>query len=244
MSIIKLSAISDLHGNLPNPDFFIGGDVLCICGDIVPLDLQQDVIKSVAWFCMKFVPWTDMLPYKKIILVFGNHDFFAEELGSKHFNSADKVLSMLLPGSIKGEHKIQILMDNSYKYMGLTFYGTSWCPDLSNWAFYGDHDKLTCEFSKIPQKCDVLLSHCPPRLGYAGTVLQNGTFNYLHDYGCQELADATNYKNIKWLLCGHVHSGDHHILDIDGDRMNVVNVSMLDENYKKSYEPFDFEIER
>ena len=54
MRKLKLSAISDLHGNLPSPDIFDAGDVLCICGDIVPLDFQRDMIKSIAWFCMKF----------------------------------------------------------------------------------------------------------------------------------------------------------------------------------------------
>ena len=242
MRKLKLSAISDLHGNLPDPSEFDEGDVLCICGDIVPLDIQRDLVKCIAWFCMKFVPWTDKLPFKKIIIVFGNHDFFSEELGPKHFNSASEVLSMLLPGSIKGEHKIQILMDSTYKYMGFTFYGTSWCPDLSSWAWYGGHDKLKDEYEKIPQNVDVLLSHCPPRFGNAGVVLQQG-WNWMSNYGCQELAEEIDIKRPSWVFCGHVHSGDHKVTTIDNS-INIVNVSMLDENYKKNYLPFSVEIEK
>ena len=243
MRKIKVSAISDLHGNLLDPSAFDEGDVLCICGDIVPLDLQRDMVKSIAWFCMKFVPWTDKLPFKKILVIFGNHDFFAEELGPKHYNNANDVLSMLLPGSIKGEHKIQILMDSSYKYMGFTFYGTSWCPDLSNWAFYGDSEKLKKEYSKIPTNTDVLLTHCPPRFGNAGVVLQQG-WNWMSNFGCQELAEEVGIKRPSWVLCGHVHSGDHHPWEIDEGSTKIVNVSLLDENYKKNYPPFNFEIEK
>ena len=242
MKALKLSAISDLHGNLPSPDVFAEGDVLCICGDIVPLDFQRDMVKSIAWFCMKFIPWTDKLPFKKVILVFGNHDFFSEELGPRHFNSADTVTRMLMPGSIRGEHKIVILMDNSYKYEHFTFYGTSWCPDLSNWAWYGDHDKLVSEYGKIPTGVDVLLTHCPPRFGDVGTVLQQG-WNWMNNYGCQELAEEIDVKRPKWVFCGHVHSGDHKVTTID-DSINIVNVSMLDENYKMNYPPFSVEIEK
>ena len=237
---MKISAISDLHGNLPDVDFFIPGDVLCICGDVARLDIQRDLIKCVAWFGLKFVPWTDKLPFNKIFIIPGNHDFWLEEIGPKHYNNGKEITSMLLPGSIKGEHKIVFLCDNEFKYNHKTFYGTSWCPDLNNWAFYGDHDKLTQEYSKIPQNIDVLLTHCPPRFGNAGVVLQQG-WNYLTNYGCQELAEEIAIKRPKWVFCGHVHSGDHRITTI-GDSVNIVNVSMLDENYKKNYSPFNTEI--
>ena len=241
MRKLKASFISDLHGNLPDPSIFDPGDVLGIVGDVVPLEHQRDLVASIAWFCHKFVPWTDKLPFKKVILIFGNHDFFAEEIGPKHFNSGSELTRMLLPGSIKGEHKIEILCDNSYKYGGFTFYGTSWCPDLVNWAFYKDSDGLKKMFDKIPQGTDVLLTHCPPRLGNAGVVLQNG-WNFLNNYGCQELAEALIGKNVKYHFYGHVHSGDHHLENVNGTMM--ANVSMLDENYKMNYPPLNIELEK
>lgn len=239
MRKIKLSAISDLHGNLPDPSEFEEGDVLCICGDIVPLDLQGNDVKSIAWFCAEFIPWTDKLPFKKVIVIFGNHDFFGERLYGDGKNDGAGITSLLLPGNIKGKHKVVVLCDNSYEYMGFTFYGTSWCPALSTWAFYGSHDKLVEKYSKIPQHVDILLTHCPPRVGDAGVVLQNCR-NWMKNFGCQELTDEIEIKRPAWVFCGHIHSGYHNITNHDG--VNIVNVSMLDENYKKNYPPFNIEI--
>ena len=240
MEKLKLSAISDLHGNLPDPEYFREGDVLCICGDIVPLDIQKNDVRCISWFCHKFIPWTDKLPYKKVVMIFGNHDFFGQLLGPDHKNDGNDIAGLLMPGSIKGEHKLVILCDNEWKYMGFTFYGTSWCPDLSSWAFYADHSKLDEMFAKIPDKADIVLSHCPPRVGSAGTVMQGGWL-FGRNFGCQELADALSSKHIGWLFCGHVHTGDHGITEMENG-VRVVNVSMLDEDYKKNYHPFNVEI--
>jgi Icc-related predicted phosphoesterase len=237
MRKLNISAISDLHGNLPSPSMFTEGDVLCIAGDIVPLEIQSDNLKCIAWICMKFIPWTDRLPYKKVIVVFGNHDFVGEYV----YKTNKDLTSVFLPGSIKGEHKVVFLCDNSYKFMGFTFYGTPWCPDLTNWAFYGDHDHLATMFGKIPQNTDVLITHCPAKIGEAGVVRQGG-WNYWSDFGCQELADAIADKNIGWCFCGHVHSGYHGITL--SNQTHIVNVSLLDENYKVNYPPFCSVIEK
>ena len=39
---LKITAISDIHGDLPIID---PCDVLCICGDIVPLEIQRNYTK-------------------------------------------------------------------------------------------------------------------------------------------------------------------------------------------------------
>lgn len=64
---MKFTAISDLHGYLPKD--LPGGDVLCICGDIVPLDYQNDFAQSVAWFCLDFAPWADSQSYRNVVNV-------------------------------------------------------------------------------------------------------------------------------------------------------------------------------
>lgn len=70
---MKIVCISDLHGFLYKPEDVPECDVVCICGDIVPLDYQGDDVASIAWFCLEFVPWTDQLRCKKVIFIAGNH---------------------------------------------------------------------------------------------------------------------------------------------------------------------------
>lgn len=69
---MKIVAISDLHGCLPQlPEC----DIVCICGDIIPLDYQGNTIKSISWFLQDFVPWTNCLSCNKVIFIAGNHKF-------------------------------------------------------------------------------------------------------------------------------------------------------------------------
>ena len=76
---LLLATISDIHGHLP-----VGltkGDVLCICGDIFPKDIDRDVSKSHIWFTTVFLPWIQKIKYQKILLLPGNHDMYLQEIG-------------------------------------------------------------------------------------------------------------------------------------------------------------------
>lgn len=236
---MKVVGVSDLHGYLPGKSRMPAGDILCICGDTVPLDYQRSDVKSLAWFLQDFTPWVDKLPYEYVLMIPGNHDFIFEdlELGLGK-NGSDLLKAFYLDH--KGKHsKLKLLCDSSFEYDGKRFYGTPWCPDLRGWAYYGTHEDLVERFNRIPKRCSVLLSHCPPKVCTVGTVLQTG-WNYGKDFGCQELADALQDREIDWVLCGHVHSGSHGITYMD--KKKVVNVSLKDEDYKVNYEPFVFEI--
>ena len=243
---MRVVAISDLHGYLPKdlPE----GDVLCICGDIVPLEYQRDKYASVAWFDLEFVPWTDSLPYKKVIFTAGNHDFFLEELHKRYTGlneyfidtNPSRVLKRLLPGNNKGKHKLVYLCDNSVEIEGKRFYGTPYVAELYNWAFYRSSEELETLFDRIPKKLDVLLTHMPPRCASMGEVLQRGNFNSGSDYGSKELADAIAKRDIRYSLCGHVHSGCHKPVELGGTVF--VNVSMKDENYCTTYNPVVLDI--
>lgn len=246
---MKVVAVSDLHGYLPKVSDMPDGDILCICGDIVPLDYQRDIVMSVAWFTLEFNKWANSLPYKKVLFIAGNHDFFLEELGPKHFRSASGVMKKLLPGDNKGKSKLVYLFDNSFEIEGKRFYGTPWVEELSAWAFYRPVENtdeygvgLKDLYAKIPNKCDVILTHMPPRYMGLGEVIQRGSFNTGADYGSQILAETTvgTAKQFKYLLCGHVHSGCHTPVESCGRKL--VNVSLKDEDYRVKYVPFVFEI--
>ena len=251
---MRIVAISDTHGYLPKnlPE----GDILCICGDIVPLDYQSDLCKSVAWFTLEFVPWVDSLPYKKVIFIGGNHDFFLEalhkipkkrvdsgEVLSTFISTPRRVLEKLLPGNNKGKHsKLVYLCDNSVEIEGKRFYGVPYVTSLPRWAFNRDADFLKSEiYSNIPRKVDVLLTHMPPRCLCMGEVQQKNAFNYMENYGSVELADAIAKRDIKYVICGHVHSGCHDF-QTKGET-TYVNVSLRDENYNIGYPATVFDLE-
>ena len=232
---MKIVAISDLHGNLIDlPEC----NVVCICGDIFPLSFQSNTIKSISWFLLDFIPWTNNLKCEKVIFVAGNHDILFEDLYQKYHKLDWEIENLLLTSHLKNT-KIKYLCDSLYVYNGIKFYGSPWCPDLKQWAFYGDSIKLQNIFSCIPENIDILITHCPPKIGDCGMVLQPG-WNYGKDFGCKELASQYPRIHPKYHIYGHVHSSTHQVtkyLDT-----NLVNVSLLDEDYELSYFPFEFDI--
>ena len=226
---MKIYAISDTHGHLPDVP---PCDVLVIAGDVVPLSLQRSMLGSIWWLNTTFIDWIDSINCKKAILIAGNHDFvFDTQWGD--FNKDE----------LKKSKKLVYLAQNeSYEYGGKTFYSFPWTPVLRGWAFYADNDKIKSECKKIPQKIDVLISHCPPKIGTAGVVMQNH-YNHGRDFGCPELAEAINSRDIKCCICGHIHTGDKTPQIAENDSKTVVyNVSVLDENYKQYYNGTTIEI--
>lgn len=248
---LKCVGISDIHGMLPKnlPE----GDLLFIAGDISPLDYQSDQTQMLAWFYLVFLPWAESVPFKKVILVAGNHDFFLENIHKRakkspyppyveySWRSSSDVTKKLFPGMLKGKYnKLVYLCDSSFTYEGRRIYGCPWIEDLTSWAFYLNKEEIEKKFKNIPNKCDVIITHMPPKIEGLGQVLQNRTFNYGSDYGSDILAEVLKTKDFKYLLCGHVHSGQHQPVEIDGK--TLVNVSIKNENYEDWYFPFEFEI--
>ena len=246
---LKIVAISDIHGLLPElPEC----DVASCEGDISPLEYQTDQTQMLGWFYLVFLPWVESLPCKKFVMISGNHDFFLQNIhrrlidesdGYRRYTwrSASDVMKKLLPGNLRGKYnKLVYLCDSSFEYEGKRFYGTPWIADLSRWAFYLDNDSLMEKYKNIPKKCDVIITHMPPKIEGLGEVIQGGCFNTGADYGSPELAEVLKTRDFKYALCGHVHSGQHLPVELDGKKL--VNVSLKNEDYKENYYPFEFEI--
>ena len=252
---MKICAISDLHGYLPN--YIEPCDIVCICGDIIPLNIQKNYEASLAWLSGPFQSWALNLDCKKVIFIAGNHDFVFETLHNSEVHTCDqhqvyphsklyftssRICETLFQMDNDYDPKILYLCDNTYKYEDVTFYGTPWCPELRNWAFYANNKQLLNEFNKIPDDVDILITHCPPKYGLQGVVLETN-YNYMQDFGCVELQQVIDERFLMkdmWVLSGHIHSGKHDI-----EKMNNVkyrNCSLKDENYEVTYQPFYFEI--
>lgn len=215
--MIKIVAISDLHGHLPTslPE----GDVLCICGDIFPLDIQTYMTDCNNWLNDVFINWANNLPFNNILLIAGNHDFY--------FKFTPVVDTF-------DNTKITYLQDSYILIKGIKFYGTPWCKRFGKWAFMEDNSVLESKFKKIPKDVDFLLTHDAP-YGTSDVCMQNIYWNNGDHIGSKPLRDVIIEKTPKYNLHGHLHSSNHNEEILNETK--VYNVSLLDENYSLTYKP-------
>lgn len=225
----KICAISDIHGDLID---IPSCDILCISGDIVPLKVQRSIEESSDWLMNIFYPKLLEMPCKHVIMIWGNHDFIGQKF--YNFGYTGEYQSELLFGK---NSKVHILLDESIEIEGIKIYGTPWVPELDKWAFYGASEFLRYKFNNIPEDTNILLTHCPPKFGTQGVVLQKMFGNYMKNFGCQELYDVIKSKNFKelYVISGHIHSGCHDFEEENG--IKYINVSLKDENYEITYKP-------
>lgn len=231
--MIKICAISDMHGML---DFDIKPcDILCICGDIVPLNVQTYHQGTFKWLSETFIPWCEKQQCEKIFLIAGNHDWMA----MKHPDDWEAMF--------KGT-KITYLCDSAAEYVKqidgeyqeISIYGTPWCHQFYDWAFMTSDVYLEKIYNKIPYKVDILLTHDSPH-GTSDVLMQEDVLWKTDEHiGCIPLGNAVDDKKPKILFHGHLHSTNHE-REMRGET-EVYNVSVVDEHYKRVYEPLYLEI--
>lgn len=221
---MKVCVLSDLHGCLPVLD---SCDLVLICGDTVPTtEIQRNSDDSKKWFKTEFAEWVRVLPCKKVVFIAGNHDYWLERMGVEKFEQFifDCGLS----------DKWIYLKDSSYIYDGFHIYGTPWCTGPVGWAFI---DPSGSHYNDIPD-CDILLVHQPPHFCNIGVSLE---YSNIPNFGSIELTEAIKKrKNVNYVFCGHIHSGDHkeNIMHLDnGKECKMYNVSIKDERYIPAYPP-------
>lgn len=221
---MKVTAISDLHGNLINIE---ACDLLLICGDISPLNIQKDYIQMTKWFFNEFYEWIMKLPCDRVILTPGNHDFWFE----KFIKDSTMYLWDKLFILINGTAEI------FYGIKHIKIFGTPYCKTFGNWAFMPGNDKLDSLYDNIPEDIDILMCHDSPLIGYVGNIMEQSDKTYPNGVpaGNPYLANAIFDKKPKYVLSGHIHSGDHELTEIEG--IKYANVSILDESYSIAYQP-------
>ncbi len=224
---MKICCISDLHGDLINIE---PCDLVLICGDSIPLNIQSNSNKTKKWYFNTFKEWAENLSCDKVIFIAGNHELRLpghQILYSKEFSKDSKVTYLC------NEEYIYNFEGKEYR-----IFGTPYCKIFGNWAFmYPDKD-LEYLYNMIPENLDILITHDPPKLGTVGTILQ-GTYSGT-DAGNEVLAKYILKKKPSLVLSGHIHSGNHSIDEIEG--IKFVNCSIKDENYEIAYEPLYLEI--
>lgn len=226
---MKITAVSDLHGNLIDIEKC---DILLICGDISPLDIQKDYIQMTKWFFNDFYNWICNLPCEYVILTTGNHDFWFEKFIKENVIYLWNKLTILING----------MTEIFYGIKHIKIFGTPYCKTFGNWAFMPGNDKLDSLYNNIPENIDILICHDSPLIGYVGNIMEQADKTYPNGVpaGNPYLANAIFDKKPKYVLSGHIHSGDHELKDYEG--IKCANVSILDESYNKAYKPLTFNI--
>ncbi len=229
---MKVAVISDLHGHLPiYPSPYWEGieecELLLICGDILPLRIQTNMLASKLWLTEEFKPWAASLPVEQVYFIAGNHDFWFERndlIAHQIFSRHDKVIYL------KNEYADYISTQDAKVYR---IFGTPYCHQFGNWAFMRDEETLAKKFNQIPGNVDILLSHDAP-YGTSDVCFEGWAADGRHK-GCPELRDAIIASKPGYNFHGHLHSANHGE-ELLGET-KVYNTSILNERYDLVYEP-------
>lgn len=213
-----IDCIADLHGKYPEMK---GGDLLIVAGDWTARHTFNE-------FAFEFITWLGKQPYKKKVVIAGNHDTMLDEGVEKAFDGIADYLE-----------------DSGLEYEGFKIWGSPWSlwfPEINRrcTAFTGDEALLKEKYSKIPLDVDILITHSPP-LGIMDEVdsvtkwgtkrLHVGSESLHHLLYCQKIRPKLH-------VFGHIHEGYGHIekmMDMPG--VQFINASYVDENYQPSNQP-------
>ncbi len=213
---MKIVAISDLHGHLPQlPE----ADIICIVGDITSDDHRKDGEAQWKWYNEVYLPWVESLPARKVITVAGNHDY-----------------CFLEHKPVPTEKHIY-LENSGVEIEGYTFYGVpNTRPAISNHGFSMTHEDLVEVFNAVPNKLDFLLAHSSPyEVNDCGMLGDRS-----EDLGNKEMTETLKDKEIRYIFCGHIHTGNHAMGEWRGKK--IVNVSYCKENKTPAYKPYILEL--
>lgn len=229
---MKVVAMSDLHGTLLPVEDIEPCELVCISGDIVPLNVQANSRKTKSWLRNKFKPWCESLPCDKVVFIAGNHDFYLQDL--------DFMYSVF-----PKDGKVTYLFHEGYTYTSkdgkeYSIFGTPYCKIFGNWAFMDTNERLIELYEDIPENLDILLTHDQP-YGW-GDILEQLITPWADSshIGNQPLAQAILKKQPKYLFCGHLHSTTHNCVEIG--KTKRYNVSIKDERYDPVYDPLLLDI--
>jgi len=208
LRIVVMSDTHELHREVNAPE----GDILLFCGDFTMWSKSMAAI-------LDFNAWLGELPYRRIVLSPGNHEFFLER---------DPTARSLLTNAT-------VLINESVTVAGLNIWGSPVTP-LSSGAFSLssaiDRKRL---YAAIPADTDVLITHTPP---YGVLDLSPGS---TQPAGCKELSDAVQRIRPKLHVFGHIH-GAHGVAHTDDT--TFVNAALLGADGDLEHQPVVLQMRR
>lgn len=224
--MIKIAAISDLHGTLPEINKC---DLCLIAGDVIPLSIQRNRIESVIWFFKTFLPWIKELPCQEVFMIAGNHDFEMEK--NYPVMKALEYLSDFKLTYLQNDYAIFRADDGQ----DIKVYGSPQCHKFGNWAFMYYESYLESLYSQVPSDIDIWLTHDTPKIGDLDLLPPSQWNKEPIHAGGESLAKAIQTKQPKLVVCGHLHTCA--VKYERNDDTQLVNVSILNNAYQHVYEP-------
>lgn len=215
MNTVRIVAIGDTHTK-HRQLILPEGDILVHTGDF--MNSGEDFRNII-----DFNFWLAEQKFDHKVVIAGNHDRLFE-------NQSSFARSLLTSATYLENSGVDIL--------GLKFWGSPFTPEFCGWSFMrGRGVEMAQEWKKIPRDLDVLLVHGPP-------------FGFLDQYegkhvGCEALAVALYRRNVRIVLCGHIHPG-HGRAEMATESSTehpgwpptlIANVAVLDAKYQLAYSP-------
>jgi Icc-related predicted phosphoesterase len=202
-----IDSISDLHGSYPKLE---GGDLLIVAGDLTASDL------AVQYF--EFEDWLVEQPYRKKIVIGGNHDNFLVDNGRTMFAGGD------------------YLKDSGTEFEGLKIWGSPWTALFKGvnpycTAFMVQEESLANQWVLIPDDTDILITHTPP-FGTLDKARQS------FRVGSPSLEKRILQLNLKLHVFGHIH----YSYGTTGVLRKSVNCSHMNESYEPINPPIRIEL--
>lgn len=226
-----IDCISDLHGFYPKLE---GGDLLILAGDYTS---QNKVFE----WC-EFFNWLKSQPYRKKVLIAGNHDAFFESGFPKNQKEADElkeVQSFLIEMGKAEKEDFEYLCDSGTEFEGLKIWGSPWTTTFPGinphcCAFTVANDmELYEKWKLIPDDIDILITHNP----------SFGNFDITKQG--ESVGSITLWMRIleimpKVHICGHIHESYGYAVHYNG--IHLINCSYVNEKYQPVNKPIRIEL--
>lgn len=250
---MQICATSDLHGNLSGLDF-TDCDIVVVAGDLAPTTGfgYQDILRQIDFVETDMSRMFGEYPNTDFVVIPGNHDLFADP------RTTDKYCPMFEFRKLHLPKNVHFIVNERKTVRGVKFFGLSWVPHINGrWAFEdgygGEYVSDAC--SSIPDDTDVLITHSPPRFPTHDDIDVSLDYDEpdRQHFGSMAIYDAIScHPNLKYVFCGHIHSGDHTVFKVphfsNGVQISetaVANVARMNEKYEPTYDPLrifcDFE---
>ncbi len=203
-----IDLVSDLHGCKPA---LHGGDLLIVAGDLTARDTFPE-------YCSLF-QWISRLPYRKKIVIGGNHDGLLD--------SDDWFAKMT--------SDFTYLCDAECEFEGLKIWGTPWTKTFEGMnpkckAFTCDtEEELAEKWALIPNDTDILITHSPP---YGNLdVTKDGK-----SVGSYSLWERYEKVRPKLFVFGHIHESYGCSTRANNSTI-FINASHVNERYQPVNKP-------